>query len=131
MTNITTPSSIALMPGLKAAWQDVDISFDRFCLVARIVPWNMVLREDAQRLTGPRHSHGGGSVGHRWGMTRSKIGFRGGNAALQRLRVHGYDGHEVEAPSWMAAQAEDWLGRWAMNLMLINGVDAQARCTAS
>ena len=23
-------------------------------------------------------------------------------------------------PSWEAAQAEDWLGRWAMNLMLIN-----------
>jgi hypothetical protein len=30
MTNITTPSSIALMPGLEAAWQDVDSSFDRF-----------------------------------------------------------------------------------------------------
>src|ERR1019366_3094688 len=36
MTNTTTPSSIALMPGLEAAWQDVDISFDRFCLVAGI-----------------------------------------------------------------------------------------------
>lgn len=24
------------MPGLEAAWQDVDISFDRFCLVAGI-----------------------------------------------------------------------------------------------
>jgi hypothetical protein len=29
MTNITTPSS---MPGLEAAWKDVDSSFDRFCL---------------------------------------------------------------------------------------------------
>jgi hypothetical protein len=30
------------------------------------------------------------------------------------------DGHEVELATWTAAQAEDWLGRWAMNLMLIN-----------
>jgi hypothetical protein len=29
-------------------------------------------------------------------------------------------GHEVALPTWMAAQAEDWLGRSAMNLMLIN-----------
>src|SRR5262249_5934153 len=27
---------------------------------------------------------------------------------------------EVVLPIWRAAQAEDWLGRWAMNLMLIN-----------
>jgi Transposase and inactivated derivatives len=120
MTNTTTPSSIALMPGLEAAWQDVDISFDRFCLVAGIGAMEQVLREDAQRLTGPRHGRGGGRVGHRWGMTKGKIGFHGGNVAVQRPRVRSYDGHEVELPSWTAAQAEDWLGRWAMNLMLIN-----------
>ena len=122
MTNITTPSSIALMPSLQAAWRDVDISFDRFCLVAGIGAIEQVLREDAQRLTGPRHGRGGDRVGHRWGMTKGKIGFHGGNVAVQRPRVRGYDGHEVKLPSWTAAQAqaEDWLGRWAMNLMLIN-----------
>jgi len=31
------------------------------------------------------------------------------------------EGHEVALPTWRAAQAEDWLGRWAMNLMLIKG----------
>jgi hypothetical protein len=30
------------------------------------------------------------------------------------------DGHELALPTWTAAQAEDWPGRWAMNLMLIN-----------
>jgi hypothetical protein len=30
------------------------------------------------------------------------------------------NGHEAALPTWTAAQAEDWLGRWAMNLMLIN-----------
>jgi hypothetical protein len=64
MTNITTPSSIARMPGLEAAWQDVDISFDRFCLVAGIGAIEQVLREDAQRLTGPRHGRSGGRGGH-------------------------------------------------------------------
>ncbi len=65
MTNTTTPSSIALMPSLEAAWQDVDVSFDRFCLVAWIGAMEQVLREDAQRLTGPRHGRGGGRVGSR------------------------------------------------------------------
>src|SRR5450759_1609910 len=103
MTNIITPSSIAPMPSLEAAWQDVDSSFDRFCLVAGIGAMEQTLREDAQRLTGPRHGRGGGRVGQRWGLTKGKIGFHGGNVAV-----------------WTAAQAEDWLGRWAMNLMLIN-----------
>ena len=69
MTNITTPSSIALMPSLEAAWQDVDITFDCFCLVAGIGAMEQVLREDAQRLTGPRHGRGGGRVGQQLGVS--------------------------------------------------------------
>ena len=87
MTTISTPSSVALMPGLEAAWHDVDISFDRFCLVAGIGAVEQVLREDAQRLSGPRHGHGGGRIGHQWGITKGKIGFHGGNVAVQRPGV--------------------------------------------
>jgi hypothetical protein len=29
-------------------------------------------------------------------------------------------GQELSPPSWDRAVAEDWLGKWAMNLMLIN-----------
>ena len=79
-----------------------------------------MLCEDAQQLAGAPHSRGGGRVGHRWGRTKGKIGFHGGNVAVHRPRVRGFDGHEVALPTWTAAQAEDWLGRWAMNLMLIN-----------
>jgi putative transposase len=39
---------------------------------------------------------------------------------VRRPRVRSYGGREVVLPSWAAAQGEDWLGRWAMNLMLIN-----------
>ena len=31
MTTITMPSSLALVPSLETAWQDVDSSFERFC----------------------------------------------------------------------------------------------------
>src|SRR5205807_726822 len=120
MTTITTPSSLALVPSLEMAWQDVDSSFERFCLTAGIGAMEQMLCEDAQQLAGAPHNRGGGRVGHRWGRTKGKIGFHGGKVAVHRPRVRSYDGHEVALPTWRAAQAEDWLGHWAMNLMLIN-----------
>src|SRR6516164_8376892 len=36
MTSTTTTPSFALAPSLKTAWQDVDSSFERFCLTAGI-----------------------------------------------------------------------------------------------
>jgi hypothetical protein len=59
-------------------------------------------------------------AGHRWGKTSGKIGFHGGKVSLARPRVRSRDGQEMALPSWEAAEAEDLLGRWAMNLMLIN-----------
>src|SRR2546421_12331778 len=120
MTTITTPSSLALVPSLETAWQDVDSSFERFCLTAGIGAIEQMLCEDAQQLAGTPHNRGGSRVGHRWGRTKGKIGFHGGKVAVHRPRVGSYDGHEVALPTWTAAQAEDWLSRWAMNLMLIN-----------
>src|SRR5665811_1846339 len=118
MTNPTTISPMTLVPSLEAAWRDVDLSFERFCLTAGIGAIEQMLCEDAQRLAGPRHSRGE-RVGHRWGATKGKIGFHGGKIVVRRPRVRS-EGHEVTLPAWRAAQAEDWLGRWAMNLMLIN-----------
>jgi putative transposase len=118
MTNPTTTSPMTQVPSLEAAWRDVDSSFERFCLTAGIGAIEQMLCEDAQHLAGPRHSRGE-RVGHRWGATKGKIGFHGGKVVVRRPRVRGA-GHEVTLPAWRAAQAEDWLGRWAMNLMLIN-----------
>jgi putative transposase len=58
--------------------------------------------------------------GHRWGKTQGEIGFHGGKVTLVRPRVRGRDGQKMLLPTWEAAQSEDLLGRWAMNLMLIN-----------
>ncbi len=120
MMNPSTTSPMTLVPSLEAAWGDVDSSFERFCLTAGIGALQQMLCEDAQRLAGPRHGRGQGRAGQRWGATRGKIGFHGGKVDVRRPRLRSYDGHEVDLPSWRAAQAEDWLGRWAMNLMLIN-----------
>ena len=79
-----------------------------------------MLREDARHLAGAPHSRGGGRVGYRWGRTKGKVGFHGGKVTVHRPRVRSFDGREAALPTWTAAQAEDWLGRWAMNLMLIN-----------
>ena len=59
MTTTTTPSSLALVPSLKMAWQDVDSSFERFCLTAGIGAIEQMLCEDAQQLVGTRHNRGG------------------------------------------------------------------------
>src|SRR5437588_9651513 len=87
MTTITTPSALAPVPNLDTAWQDVDSSFERFCLTAGIGAIEQMLCEDAQQLAGTPHNRGGGRVGHRWGGTRGKMGSQ-----VARLPGHGRGG---------------------------------------
>ena len=120
MTNATTISSISSAPSLATAWEDVHISFERFCLTAGIGALEEMLRDDAERLAGPRHGRNPERAGRRWGVTTGKIGFHGGKVDVRRPRIRSLAGREVPLPNWQAAPTEDWLGRWAMNLMLIN-----------
>jgi putative transposase len=120
MMKLTTSTRIPLSPNLQAAWERVDNSFERFCLSAGIEAMEHMLCEDARQFAGAPHSRGCHRAGHRWGRTEGKIGFHGGKVSVRRPRIRSYDGHELALPTWTAAQAEDWLGRWAMNLMLIN-----------
>jgi putative transposase len=102
------------------AFDEVSASFDRFCLAAGIETLGMMMESDAEAVCGPRHARGQGRRGHRWGRTTGKIGFHGGKMAIERPRVRGCDGKELSLASWDQAASEDWLGKWAMNLMLIN-----------
>ena len=102
------------------AWQEVGASFERFCLTAGMSALSRMMEQDAIELCGPRYGHKDGKAGHRWGKTPGKIGFHGGKVALDRPRVRARDGQELMLPSWEATQSEDLLGRWALNLMLIN-----------
>lgn len=107
-------------PAVAEAWQQVGASFERFCLTAGVSALRRMMEQDAVELCGPRYGHKDGKAAHRWGKTEGKIGFHGGKVSLTRPRVRARDGQEMVLPSWEAAQSEDLLGRWAMNLMLIN-----------
>jgi transposase-like protein len=99
---------------------EVRVSFDRFCLAAGIEALGTMMEADVAAACGPRHGRDAARRAHRWGRTRGRIGFHGGKIEVERPRVRGVDGREVTIPSWETAAQEDWLGRWAMNLMLIN-----------
>jgi putative transposase len=115
-------TSTALPPtvlgAVGKAWDEVSVSFDRFCLAAGMEALGTMMETDAEEACGPRHARGDGRRGYRWGRTQGKIGFHGGKVEIERPRVRGCK--EVALPSWERAVEEDWLGQWAMNLMLIN-----------
>src|SRR5438045_5490334 len=102
------------------AWEEVSASFDRFCLAAGSETLGAMMEADAEVACGPRHSRSEDRRGHRWGRTAGKIGFHAGKVAIERPRVRGLDGKVLPLASWEQAVEEDWLGQWAMNLMLIN-----------
>src|SRR5260370_33173789 len=108
------------MGTVDKAWDAVSVSFDGFCWPAGIEALGTMMEQDAEQACGARHARSDGRRGHRWGRTEGKIGFHAGKVAVERPRVRDLEGHELALPCWERAVAEDWLGKWAMNLMLIN-----------
>jgi len=122
-------SPVALNPAAMAAegsavavaFEEVQSSFDKFCLIAGIEALQELLQEEASVVCGDRHQRHDGRRGRRWGQTKSQVGFPGGRVGVDRPRVRSCEGkQELVLPSWAAAQDEDWLSQWAMNPMLIN-----------
>jgi putative transposase len=89
-------------------------------LAAGLETLGAMMEADAEVACGPRHSRSEDRRGHRWGRTVGKIGFHAGKVAIEQPRVRALNGKELPLESWEQAVAEDWLGQWAMNLMLIN-----------
>jgi putative transposase len=112
MKKDVTPTA-AVASGVAEAWRDVGTSFERFCLTAGIATLVDMMERDAADLCGPRYGREDGRCGHRWGQAAGKLGFHGGKMPIERPRVRARNGRELALPSWEAAQAEDWLGRWA------------------
>jgi putative transposase len=102
------------------AFEEVSASFDRFCLAAGIEALSKLMQQDAEDVCGSRHSRGEARRGYRWGRARGKIAFHAGKIEVERPRVRDFAGRELPLPSWEHATEEDWLGKWAMNLMLLN-----------
>ena len=120
MKKSTTSAAVVPASIIEDAWQAVGASFERFCLTTGLATLADMLEEDATRVCGPRYGRADGRDGHRWGTTTGKVGFHGGKVEIERPRVRMRNGGEVTLPSWEAALSEDLLGKWALNLMLIN-----------
>ena len=120
MKKPTTLTAVVPAANIEEAWQEVGASFERFCLTAGLATLSSMMEEDAVQLCGPRYGRKDGKAGHRWGKTKGKLGFHGGKVALERPRIRARNGTEMSLPSWEEAVSNDLLGKWAMNLMLIN-----------
>src|SRR5438094_2393565 len=120
MNKLTTSTAIPTRALKLEALSKISASFELFCLASGMEALGEVMARDAQAICGPRHARGRNRRAHRWGKTKGKIGFHGGKVEIERPRLRGFDGKEQPVPSWEAAVAEDWLGKWAMNQMLIN-----------
>jgi putative transposase len=120
--NSTTATAVPVMAmsPVGKAMEEASASFERFCLAAGIEALGEMMQRDAAEACGARHSRVEARRGYRWGRTRGKIGFHGGKVDIERPRVRDFAGREMPLPSWEHALEEDWLGRWAMNLMLLN-----------
>ena len=120
MNRPTTSTAIPTRALKLEALANMSASFELFCLASGMEALGEMMDHDAQAICGPRHARGADRQAHRWGKTKGKIGFHGGKVEIERPRLRGFDGKEQPVPSWEAAVAEDWLGKWAMNQMLIN-----------
>jgi putative transposase len=120
MNRLTTSTVVPTRALKLEALSNMSRSFELFCLASGMEALGEMMDHDAQAVCGPRHARGDDRQAHRWGKTKSKVGFHGGKVEIERPRLRGFDGKEQALPSWEAAVAEDWLGKWAINQMLIN-----------
>src|ERR1700680_2671518 len=120
MNRSTTSTAIPTRALKFEALANISASFELFCLASGMEALGEMMDHDARAICGPRHARGHDRRAHRWGKTRGKVGFHGGKIEIERPRVRACDGGEVALPSWETAMSEDLLGKWALNLMLIN-----------
>lgn len=114
-------SGAGVPEALAVAYEQVQSSFENFCLLAGVEALQDLMEEEAADLCGERHQRHEGRRGRRWGKAKSPVAFHGGRVDVQRPRVRTPDGQqELDLASFAASQREDWLGQWAMNQMLIN-----------
>jgi transposase-like protein len=116
----TEASPLALVSGeTAAAFEAVRESFERFCLMAGIEAMEALLQEEAVALCGERHGRAPDRQGHRWGMSKSPVGYHGGKVSIRRPRVRRQDGGEMPLASWRELRDGDLLQQWAYELMLL------------
>ena len=66
---------------------NISASFELLCLASGMEALGEMMEHDAQAICGPRHARGPFRRAHRWGKTKGKIGFHGGNIEIERPRL--------------------------------------------
>ena len=101
MKNIRETTSVVALgsateerDAVKEAFQEVQSSFETFCLLAGIEAFQDLLEEEAADLCGERHQRHEDRRGRRWGKARSPVAFHGG-----RVEVRLPDGDIASAKS--------------------------------
>lgn len=108
------------VPSLPSALEELQVSVDRFCLLAGVEALGEMLAEDTEALCGPRHARLPERRGYRWGTTTSELAYQGGKVKVSRPRVRDLAGQEMSLASWELLSDPELLRAWAMNLMVLN-----------
>jgi putative transposase len=121
MTRISTDGAVYTSSAVDAvgnAFEEASASFERFCLAAGIEALGAMMEKDAEGRCEPQYCCSTGERAYRRGRTSGTIGFHGGEIDIKRgarARQQGIGAAELEQGA-----AEDCLGEWAMNQMLLN-----------
>ena len=95
-----------MVPSSSEAFEAMQMSVDRFCLVASIEVLQEMMAEDVGALCGRTHGRDAGRTAYRWGTTVGEVSYHGGKV-------------KVGLPSWRAVREDDLLRQWAHNLMML------------
>ena len=109
---------------------DMNYSFEQFCLMSGLEKIALMLEQDAEAVAGPRHRSSPDKPCHRWGTATGTACYHGGRIGIRRPRVRDKRTHkEVPLPTWAwLSNCEDIL-RWAyMALMGVSTRNARRAC---
>src|SRR5579863_3595005 len=90
MNTLTTSTAVPTRALKLEAMANISASFELFCLASGMEALGEMMDHDAQAICGPRHARGQFRRAHRWGKTKGKIGFHGGNVEIERPRLRSF-----------------------------------------
>src|SRR5260370_37987732 len=111
MHRFTTSTAIPTRALKLEALSDISASFEWFCLASGMEALGEMMDHDAQAICGPRHARGHERQAHRWGTTRGKIGFHGGEGGNKRAPARRLYGKGRGVPGVGGGGWGEWRGQ--------------------
>ena len=88
---------------------------------------HLLLREDAEKIAGPKGKHEKERTHNHWGSTDGELSFGGRRIQVSRPRVRSKSGEEASLPHFEAFREEDPLPERVLNQILVGGIDSKLR----